>query len=245
MVELFNFSRGGGVVLFSLCHRLWLVSALGLIVWVALAARRHDYALRAIGLSLMIIELSRVTALYFGGMLDRGFLPLHLCGVAIYLSALHAITENEMIGELIFSTLMPGSVCALLFPDWLSYSPTSIIFLSSFGVHTLLCAYGTAMLSSGSFSPDARRLPRCFLFLIIYAVIIYFVDRLFDVNYLFLINPVKGSPLEWFGTILPWYALGYFPSLFVIWAVIYGVWALAHKKHPPKRQVRSLSKKSI
>ena len=237
MAVFFDFKRSGGVALFSLCHWLWLGCALGLTTWVILAARRHEYLLRSIGLSLLIMELFRVAALYFAGMLDRGFLPLHLCGMAVYLCALHAITENEVIGELIFSTFIPGSVVALIFPDWIAYSPTSILFLTSFGIHMLLCAYGAAMLSSGSFTPNARRLPLCFALLTIYAVLVYIADRLFSVNYLFLIQPSAGSPLEWFGTILPWYALGYIPSLIVVWTIIYALWALGQKKHPHVRRV--------
>jgi uncharacterized membrane protein YwaF len=221
MNAFFSFERAGGVSMYSQTHLLWLASAAAFALWCALCARRKPELCRALGLVLLCAELTRVCVIYCCGQLDHGFLPLHLCGVAVYACALHAARGGELLGELIYSSFAPGALAALLFPDWLAYPPTSFLFLSSFGIHMLICGYACAMLASGAHTPDARRLPRCFAVLLIYAFAVWCIDRLLRVNYLFLLHPAAGSPLEWFEEVLPWYALGYLPMVAIVWVALY------------------------
>lgn len=221
MQWLFLPNSGSGIPLFSLYHMLWLISALSLSVWAALAANRNANVTRSIGITILIVEFFRVFLLFLTGELNMNFLPLHLCGIAVYICPLHAITNSELLAELIYSTLAPGALFALIFPEWLSYPTINFISLSSFGLHILICAYGAALLTSGNFRPNWRRLPLCLGSLICYGAFVYCVDWLFDVNYLFLLRPAIGSPLEWFDTILPWHVLGYLPTLALMWGILY------------------------
>ena len=222
MPGLMVFERGGGTYMYSPLHIMWLASAAALCLWSALMARRHGRAAcRAVGMTLMCAESARVLALYIGGKLSAAYLPLHLCSIAAYACMYHAARGGETIGELIYSSFAPGALSALLFPDWLGYPPTSILFLSSFGIHMLICAYCCAMLASGAHRPSARRLPRCLAVLLVYAAAVLCFDRAFGMNYLFLMAAPAGSPLEWLGEFFPWHAMAYIPLVAVVWCALY------------------------
>ena len=71
--------------------------------------------------------------------------------------------------------------------------------------------------------PSMRLLPRCFGILAALSAAVYVFDRAFQANYLFLISPAPGSPLEWFAALLgrPGYVLGYVPMLVLVWGILY------------------------
>ena len=92
-----------------------------------------------------------------------------------------------------------------------------------FTVHALLMAYPLMLVAGGDLRPEARLLPRCFGILVCCTVPVYLFDRFFGTNYMFLLWPSPGSPLEWFASFLgnPGYLLGYFPMLAVVWLALY------------------------
>ena len=65
--------------------------------------------------------------------------------------------------------------------------------------------------------------PRCFALLLALAAVVYGFDRIVGANYMFLLAPAPGSPLEWFAGFLgnPGYLLGYLPMLAAVWAALY------------------------
>ncbi|MGI6028367.1 MAG: YwaF family protein [Candidatus Heteroscillospira sp.] len=232
MKDFFMFQSLTPAPHFSPEHIMWLTGAAGLVLWVYYMGSIGYPARRSVGQVLLICEASRVLALFFAGELDRGFLPLHLCGAAVYACTFHSAAGGALLGELIYSTLAPGALIALLFPDWLRYSPKSFIYLSSFGIHILICAYGTALLAEG-FRPQRRRLGKCLLCLVLYAMAVAVLDKLLDVNYLFLAQPAPGSPLEWAAGFLPWHGLIYPPALAAIWMLLYNPWVLRRIGNKP------------
>ncbi|MBR1660085.1 MAG: TIGR02206 family membrane protein, partial [Oscillospiraceae bacterium] len=64
---------------------------------------------------------------------------------------------------------------------------------------------------------------RCFAILAALAAAVYVFDRVFSANYMFLLSPAAGSPLEWFSLFLgiPGYLLAYIPMLALLWALLY------------------------
>jgi uncharacterized membrane protein YwaF len=230
MDSFFDFRPGGGTGLFSPLHILWLMNSLLLCLWSGGMARRGRRSDRAAALALLVCEAVRVLALFFCGVLDRGYLPLHLCSLAVYACVLHGARGGALTGELIYSTLAPGAVTALLFPDWLDHRPDSFLFLSSFGIHMLICAYAAAMLARG-FCPDRRRLKGCAGFLLLYGGLVFLADLALDTNYLFLLAPAPDSPLEWAARVLPWHGLLYLPAVAAVWGLLYAppVLRLLHK----------------
>ena len=221
--------RGSGVGFgrFSPCHFLWL--GLGAAVMAALciiykksgsAARRR---LRlALAFTALGLELVRAALLAAAGRYGLGTLPLHLCIMAVYLCALHALRGGRLTGQFLYAFCVPGAVAALLFPDWVYYPAWHFMTLCSFALHILITAYVLMQITGGDIVPDVRSAPACLGIMLLIAVPVYVFDRLTGTNYLFLSYPSPGSPLEWFAFLgSPGHALGYLPILAAAWTAMY------------------------
>ena len=219
---------GVGFALWGREHIAWLCIAAAIGVLLCCAYRRCGGAGRkrlriAVGCAVLACEVLKDLNLIAQGSFNVYYLPLHLCGLAVFFTFAHALRPGETIGNFVYSTCAPGALFALLFPDWTAYPAFSYHSVVAFVVHALLAAYPLMLLCGGSLRPRPRYLPRCFAILAALAAPIYVFDRVFCTNYMFLLEPSPGSPLEWFAAFLgnPGYLLGYLPMLVVIWGLLY------------------------
>lgn len=187
---------------------------------------RHALAAGALGL-----ELLRAGLLAFNGEYDIGRLPLHLCGMAVYVIVLHALKNGQVTGQFLYAFCMPGAAAAILFPDWSYYPALSYMTLSGFAIHMLIVAYVLMQVVGGDIRPNIRQAPLCLGIMLLIALPVYAFDQLTDTNYMFLNWPAENSPLEWFSFLgQPGYLLGYIPMLAAVWAVIYFRFRLTGRK---------------
>ena len=219
---------GVGFTLWGREHIAWLCIAAAIGVLLCLSYRRAKAEARprlriAVGCAVLACEILKVVNLIAQGSFNVYFLPLHLCGLAVFFTFAHALRPGETLGNFVYSTCAPGALFALLFPDWTAYPAFCYHSLVAFVVHTLLAVYPLMLLSGGDLRPRVRYLPRCFAILLSLAVPVYLFDRVFRTNYMFLLSPSSGSPLEWFASLLgnPGYLLGYLPMIILIWGLLY------------------------
>ena len=219
---------GVGFAHWGAAHIAWLAFSAALAAALCLAYRRASPAgrtrlRRALGWAVLVCEAAKDVNLAVQGSLDRWYLPLHLCGLAVFFTFAHSRRPGRTVGNFLYSCCMPGAVFALAFPDWVAFPPLSYHSIVGFTVHALLTAYPLMLLSGGDFRPEARMLPGCFGFLVGCAVPVAVFNHFFGTNYMFLSWPSPGSPLEWFASVLgvPGYLLGYLPMLAVIWLLLY------------------------
>ena len=232
MAGFWTFRRGAtpaeqAMGLYGPGHLLWLLGGT-LVLFLTIRNVRHSPALgrrlrRWIGLALPGVELIRVVALCLAGEFGVGWLPLHLCGLSLFLCTWHSFRDGDLAGELLYALTLPGAAMALLFPDWADLPAVNFISMVCFAFHWLLLAYPAVCLASGAIRPDARRLPRVLAVLLPVTGAVYLFDRAFSVNYFFLIQAPAGSPLAWFAAFLgtPGYLLGYLPMLALVWLLLY------------------------
>ena len=213
--------------MFSAIHLLWLVFG-GLFVFaVSRTYKRSDEARRkrlsrAAAFAALGLELFRAGVLMVNGEYGLGTLPLHLCVMAVYLCALHALRGGELLGQFLFAFCMPGALAALLFPDWTYYPALHFVTVSSFALHILIVACVVMQVAGRDIVPSIRKAPRCLALMLCLAAPVYVFDRLTGTNYMFLNWPSPGSPLEWFAFLgRPGYVLGYLPILAAVWALLY------------------------
>lgn len=219
---------GVGFALFGREHICFLCIALALSVMLCLIYRRGGAKLRrrlriAMGSAVLLCELLKDANLIVQGVFGVYYLPLHLCGLAVFFTFYHCLRPGETVGNFLYSCCMPGALFALLCPDWTVFPAFSYHSLVAFLVHALLTAYPLMLLCGGDLHPDIKLLPRCFVILLSLAVPVYLFDLAFRTNYMFLLLPSPGSPLEWFASYLgvPGYLLGYLPMLVLIWCLLY------------------------
>ena len=152
------------------------------------------------------------------GSLD--YLPLHLCSINIFLIALHAWRRPKLLDTFLYFVCLPAACAALLFPTWAPLPPLNFMVFHSFTVHFLLALYPLALTLRGDMDPQPRAFPRCFALLAAMAVPIWFFNRAFGTNFMFLMRAGEGNPLklfERFGSHL----LGYPVLLAAVFAVMY------------------------
>lgn len=233
MNDFFDFTieyTAEGFGMFSAIHLLWLVFGGACVFAVSRAYKRSDEARRkrlrrAVAFAALGLELLRAGVLMVNGEYGLGTLPLHLCVMAVYLCALHALRGGELTGQFLYAFCMPGALAALLFPDWTYYPALHFVTVSSFLLHILIVAYIAMQVSGKDIVPDIRRTPVCLGLMLCLAVPVYMFDRLTGTNYMFLNWPSPGSPLEIFAFLgRPGYVLGYLPILAAVWALLYFPW---------------------
>ena len=219
---------GVGIDLYGIEHKIWLFLSIAMFFGICfLAARLKEREFSKLKwilcISILFSELMRDFMMFGSGYPLVEVLPLHMCGLAVFVILWHRLTGSKLAAELLYCLGMPGAICALLFPNWLNYPVLSLLSINSIIGHTIIALYPMVLLASGELRPRARRLPRCLFCLIIVMIPIYVFNKLTGMNYFFLNWPSPGSPLEIFGRYWgnPGYILGCFPLLGTIWFALY------------------------
>lgn len=190
--------------------------------------KRAGRRLLTAGLALGL-ELWRAGLLMSRGQYDLGRLPLHLCSISLYLCFFHALTGRPGLGQFLYAFTLPGAAFALLFPDWAGQPLFGFTTVSSFLLHFLLVLYPLMQFAAGDLRPELRRLPGCIGRMLLLALPVYGLNKLWNTNYMFLNLPPAGSPLALFASLgSPGYLLGYIPLALGVWSLLYGreLWGL-------------------
>lgn len=199
-----------------------LTAALFCRIYLGSDAKKRRKIRLTLAVSGLGLELLRALLLFVNGEYNIGRLPLHLCGMAVYVILLHALRGGRITGQFLYALCMPGAAVAILFPDWSYYPALSFMTLSGFAIHTVIVAYVLMQITGKDILPDIRQAPLCLGLLLLIALPVYVFDRVTDTNYMFLNWPAENSPLEWFSFLgRPGYLLGYIPMLAAVWAILY------------------------
>lgn len=217
----------GGFRLFGAAHLLWLLGALAAVAALSVCYQRAGERMRgamrrSTAFAALALALLRAGIYAAQGLYDITRLPLHLCGMAVYLDALHALRPRKMLGQFLYAFCMPGAAAALLFPDWVGDAPFGFVSVSAFALHILLVGYTAMQVRGGDIAPEPRLVPGCLAIMLPLAAAVYVFDRETGTNYMFLNWPSPGSPLAWFAPLgRPGYLLGYGPLLAAAWTPLY------------------------
>lgn len=188
-----HFGRGHLTVLLVLA----LVSG-AVVFWGCRQSEQRRLRLeRAMAVAMLVLELVKDFILAGIGAFNLGYLPLHLCSMAMFIClywAWHPWSEGA--GQLLWSLCFAGGMAALLFPDWTDMPLWHFQSIHSFVYHALLVQFSLLAVVSGQARPSLKNAWKAGAFLAIVAVPLYAFDRAFGMNYMFLLRPVPGTPLE-------------------------------------------------
>ena len=165
-----------------------------------------------------------------GDIID--FLPFHLCNIGIFVNLAGAFAAGKIqafFAEVSLVLIMPGSLGALLFPDW-NYRPFwSWLPMMCFFTHTLLVLIPLIFLRTGKCRVTFKHFWYSYAFLTPVVPLIYWFDIRFSENYMFLRYPVDDSPLEWIYDLFgePYYIPGLIVLLTAVLSAEYMIYSLA------------------
>ena len=193
--------------------------------------RKQQFVIRAVPLFMVCLEVFKDLFLLSCGRFSVAYLPLHLCSLGVFVFLLFAFSDRrrEVWAEIAACLIMPGSIAALILPDWAHLYPVwNFINLYGMTWHALLVFYPLFLLLRGDARPTIRHLHWNVLFLCCVVPPIFLFDKTYHTNYLFINWPPKGTPLESLAALLgvPGYLAGYAVFVLVILLAEYAVYAV-------------------
>ena len=227
---------GNGFQLFGPVHWMWLLS---IAVFTGVSShwykkqnkRRKKTINHIMGIVFPGIAIYRDIVLILTGYYDVGYLPLHLCGMALWIGMFYCITGNRFLGVIYVLLCVPGAIGALLFPDWNAYPFWNYMHIHDFVSHGLIVTFGFWLLTSRQIVPKWKDFWMPTVFGIAGMIILQKVNRTLHTNFWFLNRPSAGSPLVWIFELTgeKWYLVGYFLFCVVCVSVWKGILSLCER----------------
>lgn len=221
-----NIPEGLGFAAFGPTHLLWLLA--GLIFCVAacifykrLDEGRQNSMRRVLGSYIFLQEMAKNLVLVILGEFSWGYLPFHLCGINILLIAFDVIKPTKIVRNFLYYFAIPGAMLALLFPNWKEVPFWNFFHLHSFTIHILLVLYPLLLVSTGQVDTHIKSAFQAVLLLVVLAIPVYGLNLLWDTNFMFLMHPDSGNPLELFEKLLGSHLWGFPILLPVVIGIMY------------------------
>lgn len=218
--------EGVGFQTFDLTHILWLLA--GLLLWIGacmfykrLSTANRKRMLTVLGIWIFAQELLKDIVLLALGEFGWGYLPLHLCGINILLICFDMIKQTKPVRSFLYYFAIPGAMLALLFPNWTELPVLNFFHIHSFTIHILLVLYPLLLVTAGQVQTDLRSALKGVLLLVALAIPVYFLNMLWGTNFMFLMEPDSGNPLEMFQQLLGSHLWGFPILLPIVVAVMY------------------------
>jgi hypothetical integral membrane protein (TIGR02206 family) len=189
---------GPAFVLFGPSHFI----ALGAIVLLSLfligqkAARQETKAIIrwVLAIGLVVNEIAwHIWNIDFGRWTIQTMLPLQLCSIMVWASAIMLLAKNHTIYEFCYFLGIGGAFQAVLTPDLGIYGFPHFRFFQTFISHGLIIASAVYMTGVEGFRPTWRSLVRVVLWTNLYVVIIFFINSAIGSDYLML-NAKPATP---------------------------------------------------
>lgn len=229
-----NIPDGVGFQAFGALHLIWLLA--GLILWIGgcllyrkLSVRNRKILLTTLGAYIFLQEMVKNLVLLLLDEFSWGYLPFHLCGINILLIAFDVIKQTKIVRNFLYYFAIPGALLALLFPNWTEMPFWNFFHLHSFTIHILLVLYPLLLVTTGQVSTDLKSAFKAVGLLIVMAIPVYGLNLLWGTNFMFLMKPDSGNPLELFEKLLGSHLWG-FPILLPIVILLMYVPILLLKK---------------
>lgn len=222
---------------FSKTHIMWVIAVL-ILIPIALRLYQHQPAAsrkRIKQILVVLMACSEIAAWIWKAVIGhytlQYMLPLHLCGISIFIETAAVFAEQDvLLKEFSYCLSMPSSFAAILTPGWY-YPFVSFQYLQSVFQHSVLILIPILIVWGDGFRPDYRRLPKCFAMLLFFAGIAAAADKVLDGNYMFLCYVPDDTPLYFFQKWLghPGYVFLEIILMLALWTILYLPWFFAEK----------------
>lgn len=220
-------SLGNGFQLFDWYHLSWLLLTVLVVYIMFKIYRGADLAgQRKIkirwALVILLLESIKNVLLIGRGEFSYDSLPLHLCGLGIFIVLAHAVLKVHHMDMLLYCLTMPGAFMSLVTPNWTDVSAFNYLHFHSFFFHLLLFAYPVTMLLSKELKLSVRKIWQPILFLIVTVPVVYVLNGWWGTNFMFLNEAAEGTPLvlleQYFGE--QYYILGFIGLVLIFWTIL-------------------------
>jgi hypothetical integral membrane protein (TIGR02206 family) len=181
-----------------------------LAIWAVARRIAVERATRFIGWCLAAMLLANEAGRWLHGLATvsrqeflADFLPLHICGAAVFLTALALLTRSAIAYETAYFWGLAGTVQAILTPDLKAGFP-SYEFVQYFVAHSGIVTGVLFATWAMKMRPTPGSVLRTIIITHVFAAAIAGADALFGGNYMFLCGP-PDVPTFFFFLRWPWY----------------------------------------
>ena len=129
----------------------------------------------------------------YGTWTIQTMLPLHLCSLLVWTGAFMLMTKNYRVYEFMYFMGIAGAIQALATPGIGIYDFPHFVFFQYFLSHGLIITSAIYMTVVEGFRPTLKSIPRVFIWMNLYALIVYFINIAIGSNYL-MINYKPETP---------------------------------------------------
>ena len=218
--------EGVGFQAFGLTHILWLLAGLAACVIACvffrkLSADKQKCVLKVLGAYIFLQEMVKNLVLIFLGEFSWGYLPFHLCGINILLIAFDTMKQTKTVRSFLYYFAIPGAALALIFPNWTKMPVWNFFHLHSFTIHILLVLYPLLLVATNKVPMELKAALQGVGLLVAMAIPVYGLNLLWGTNFMFLMQPDSGNPLELFEKLLGSHLWGFPILLPVVILVMY------------------------
>lgn len=189
---------------------------------------------RLIAAFLLLVEFS----FYFGAVQMVGWedfvryaLPLHFCGMSVYLVAAALLTRNQWIYEMAYFWGLAGALPAMLAPALLEPFPSGLFFYFFLAHGGILAGVVFSTFGLG-LRPRLIGVGFTFGMTLVFALLVGLVNVLLDSNYMFLSEKPAGVASAFFFLDWPWYIAFYTPVALLIMLLLWLPFGLKRMQRP-------------
>lgn len=229
-----NIPEGVGFQAFDLTHILWLLA--GFVIWITacmfyrrLSDDKRSLALKVLGGCIVLLEIVKDLVLILLREFGWGYLPFHLCGINVLLIAFDTVKQMKTVRSFLYYFAIPGAALALIFPNWTAMPVWNFFHIHSFTIHILLVLYPLLLVTTNQVSTDLKSAFKGVALLVAMAIPVYGLNLLWGTNFMFLMEPDAGNPLEFFEKLLGSHLWG-FPILLPVVVLVMYLPTLLFKK---------------
>lgn len=226
--------KGFGFSTFDLTHLIWLLVAVIACVlacnfYKKQSSQGRKITLIVLGSYIFVQEMLKNVVVAAVGEFSWGYLPFHLCGINILLIAFDVIKQTKVVRTFLYYIGIPGAALALLFPNWTSQPVWNFFHLHSFTIHILIVMYPLLLVTAGQVETSLKAAFKSIILLVALAIPVYGLNLLWDTNFMFLMRPDSGNPLEMFEKLLGSHLWGFPILLPVVILIMYIPILIANK----------------
>jgi hypothetical integral membrane protein (TIGR02206 family) len=200
--------------------------------------KQNEKMLKLIVFSIVALEISRqIWAISMGNYLWSEMLPLHLCGIQIFLMPLMLKTKWPLLKNFVYLTAFPGALAALLFNETVFYKYPVFHFQSiqTFVIHTLIMIVPIFLMVFDGFRPKLTYILPSTALLAGIAIFDGVVNVLTGGNYLFIASAPADTPIAWVADVTGW--PGYIPVMIgivvIIWLILVLPFTISERINAP------------
>ena len=148
-------------------------------------------------LFLILFEFGKQCVVGLTGAPAAVHLPLHICSFAEFAILIDAFwPNNRLFKPVLCYAFLPAASMALLFPTVTAYPPISFYAIHQFVLHAAIIAYIIARYAGGDMRMNYAGVWISLGMILAIALPVYFIDKAFDRNYMFLLRHSNNPALK-------------------------------------------------